>query len=666
MRNLESKKTFNKYFVYVISFILSVVSAISISVYIYAKSGTTYNINIKENKIIYSIYINDNRQDLNKYKNEHLVIKKNGEIDTLKAINDTTLTIKTSVIDSVSISFNNGKGITVARDKNEKILKNNENYYYNVGKSYIIGQSLNIYTLLFFIISYIFIYLCIVQINKFLIKMNNNSIKSKDILIFFIANFIIFLSNIYLLLSIFKSFILIFIIAYLIYLIYRIKDVLKDNLVYTYIILSTIIGISFLFLIPPLNVPDEPAHFVKSYTLLDKKSINDNGYAKINKDLYNFITDYKYTCMDYKVKYNGRNYLNALFKTDDSESNSYTYNYTNTKKASILPYLPSALMIMLGKSFLPSLFLLIFSRAINLVLSIIICYHALKIAPYFKKIFFVIMLLPTFIQQSAGINMDWLTNSVSLLIISYIMKLIYINEKINFKDILYLLILGFILSFCKFGFFPIMFLILLIPNKKIENTRLKPILIKILLILFVIIISYLNNTGMGGSTSLNSPYYTIKFAISHPLNTISVYLKTFINRFDTDIFKGQFDSFGVYTKWKNSLFVTLLIIMYSFIFLVRDDNNKKLTKKERIVYLAVSAILILIPYTAMFLCWTFLGESTINGLQPRYFLVAELLLFIGISSNLFDIRVKNKNKLYIGCILFDFCISLATILIGFY
>lgn len=665
MGKLKGNKIFNKYFIYIISFILSVVSAISISIYIYAKSSVTYNIDIKENKLINSIYINDNKQDLNKYKNEQLVIKSK-ESDSLKAIRDTTLTLKTSVIDSVSIAFDNGKGVTVTRDKNEKVLKNNENYYYNSSKIYIISQSLNLYTLLFFVISYIFMYLCIVQINKFLIKMNNKSIKTKDILVFYISNFIIFFSSIYLLLSIFKTFILIFIMAYLIYLLYRIKDVLKDNLVYTYIVLSTIVGISFLYLIPPFNVPDEPAHFVKSYTLLDKDSVNDNGYAKINSNLYYFITDYKYTCMDYDIKYNGRNYLNALFKIDDSENKLYTYGYTNTKKSSILPYLPSALIILLGKSLLPPLFLLILSRAINLVLSIIICYHTLKIAPHFRKIFFIIMLLPTFIQQSAGINMDWITNSVSLLIISYIMKLIYINKKINFKDILFLFISGFILSFCKFGFFPIMFLILLIPNKKIENTKLKPILIKILLILFVIIISYLNNTGMGGSTSLNSPYYTIKYAISHPLNTISVYFKTFINRFDTDIFKGQFDSFGVYTKWKPSLFVTLLIIMYSFIFLVKDDNNKNLTKKERIIYLGISAILILIPYTAMFLCWTILGEKTINGLQPRYFLISELLLFIGISSNLFDIKLKNKNKLYVGCILFDFCISLATILIGFY
>lgn len=661
----DSKKVFRNISVYIIPLILAIVSAISISIYMYAKSGVDYIINIKENKIIHDIYINDNRQDLTKYENEHLV-KKGKKSNVLKAISDTTLTLRTSVIDNVSIIFDNGKDISIVRDKREKTLKNNENYYYNTGRIDILKESLNIYTILFFIISYIFIYLCIIQINKFLIKVNKKSIKSKDVFMFFISNFIIFLGTIYLLLSIFKSFILILIVLYLLYLLYKTKDVLKDNLVYAYIILSTIIGISFLFLIPPFNVPDEPEHFIKSYKLLDKNAINDNGHAKMDSNLYYFITDYKYTSMDFSVKYNGKNYLNSFFNLDNNEDNSYTYSYTNTKKASILPYLPSALIIMIGKPILPPLFLLIFSRAINLILSIIICYHTLKIAPHFKKIFFIIMLLPIFIQQSAGVNMDWLTNSVSLFIISYIMKLIYINKSINLRNIIFLFILGFILSFCKFGLFPIIFLIFLIPNKKMENTKLKPVLIKILLVIFVIIISYLNNMGLGGLNSIDSPYYTIKYAISHPTNTVSVYFKTFINRFDTDIFKGQFDSFGVYTKWKPSLFVTLLIVMYSFIFLVKDDNNKKLTLKERIVYLSASAILILIPYTAMFLCWTVLGADTIDGLQPRYFLIAELLLFIGISSNLFDIKIKNKNKLYIGCILFDFCVSLATILIGFY
>jgi uncharacterized membrane protein len=279
------------------------------------------------------------------------------------------------------------------------------------------------------------------------------------------------------------------------------------------------------------------------------------------------------------------------------------------------------------------------------------------------------MLLPSFIQQSAAINMDWLTNSISLLFIAYVLKLKYQKEKISLSSIIYLIIMELILAFCKFGFFPIAFLILLIPSKKFDDIKINPIVTKILLITFVIMISYINNSSLGGavsSGSSSSNYYTIKYAISHPVNTMYVYANTLLNRLDIDIFRGQFDSYGIYTKTNRSLFTAILIIMYAILFLSYDENNELLSKKERIVCLCTSAIMIVIPYTAMFLCWTVIGSNSIDGLQPRYFLIAELLLFIGLSNNLLKLNIKNKNKVYAGCIIFNYCISLFTIIIGFY
>lgn len=665
MDKLEETKNIRKYGKYIISLVLAIISAISISVYIYSNKYTTYTINLNKNSKIYGLYINDNEQNLSNYANKYLVIDKK-DSNILISKKDISIIIKTSIIDNVSISFSDNKKISVIRDG--KINNTKEgHYHYRISMLDAVKKSLNSYTLLFLIISYIIMYLCINQINKFIKKVNDCDVKIKDIVKFFISNFIIFSCVIYLLLSVFKSLISIFILLYLIYLIYRMRDKIFNNLEYAYTILFTIIGLTFLFLIPPFNIPDEPEHFIKSYELFDKASSSDDGIAEISSNMYYFVSSYKYTSMHGDVKYNGKNYLNSILNKENTENKLYSFSYRSTKKSSILPYLPSAIIISIAKNlnFSP-LLLLIFGRAINLMISLIICYYTLKIAPHFKKLFFIVMLLPTFIQESAGINMDWLTNSISILTIGYIMKLIYSNKKISYKEIITLFILGLILGFCKFGYFPIMFLIFLIPNKKIKNTKIKPILIKIVLIIFVIAVSYLTNTSMGGAVSESTPYYTIGYAISHPINTISVYLNTFLNRFDTDIFKGQFDSFGVYTKYNRSLLTTLLIIMYALVFLVKDKNDKKLELKERVIYLIISAMLILIPYTAMFLCWTFLGADSINGLQPRYFLIAELLLFIGISSNLLNLNIKNQNRFYVGCIIFNFCISLFTIIIGFY
>ena len=636
------------YFFYTITIILSILFAINISICFYAKSSTQYKFDLKKGDTIDAIAINKNVIDLSNFENDYL--KKKKDSNSLVVNADNILVITTSVIDDISFKSNNDKS----------------GYYSNHIRTIdIIKNSINLYTLLYLFLGLIVFNLILKGIINFINKINKENIAVKDIILFFICNFIIYLSIMYVLLLLSKTIVIISLILYLIYLIYKIKDTIKNHIEYAYIILVTIIGLSFLLFIPPLNVPDEPEHFIKSYNLLDKETFDDNGNASLTSNVYYFVNYYKFSSMNYDLEFNSKNYLDLLFTIN--KNNNPTFRYGSTKGLSIVPYIPSAMLISIGKLLnSPPLILLLLGRGINLLISIILCYYAVKITPYFKKIFFIIALLPTFIHQSIAINMDWLTNSISLLFIAKVLQLRYDEDIISRKELVKLFVLGLILSFCKFGFFPITFLVLLIPNKKMEKIS-RPLILKISLILLVMLISFFYNAnGIGAAGSSVGPYYTLKYAITHPINTCYVYINTLFNRLDTDIFKGQFDSFGLYTKYNKSLFTTLLIIMYSIVLISKDDNNKKLKLSERLMYLLISSIMILIPYTAMFLSWTVLGANMIDGLQPRYFLVAELLLFIGLTNNFININVKNKNNFYVGCVIFNFCISLFTIIIGFY
>lgn len=644
----------NKIYILLISVMIAVLGAISISINIYAKESMVYELDIKKGTKLGNIAINNNKLDLKIYESDKLVLDNK---NNLKAIDDSKLSISTSVIDDITINVSNNNGIRI---NDEKI--NKEYCFYRVSKFDILKKSINFYTLIYTILLSIISYLCISNISHLILKIKKDNVLLSDILLFLISNFIIFLECVYLLLYISKILLMIIILIYICYLIYQIRDKIKDNIHYIFIILSTIIGLTYLFLIPPLNVPDEPKHFMKSYSMFDSRYSSDEGHAKLDSNLYNFINYYEYPSLNFDIEFNGKNYFNSFYK--DKNEKLYDYSYTNTKHASIVPYLPSAIVIKVGKLInISPLYLLILGRTIDLFISITLIYLAIKIIPKFKKLIFVIALFPTFIQHASAINMDFLTNSVSILFISYIINLIYKKDKITTKNIVILFILGFILGFCKFGFFPITLLVLLLPNKKIEFKKVKPIIIKILLILFVILVSYLNNRTLGGASSNNS-FYTISYVITHPIEIIKVYLNTIFDRLDTDIFKGNFDSFGLYTKYNRSLFTTILIIMYGIILLSND--NEKIKINERLTYLFISLMLICIPYTAMLLCWTKVGAASIDGLQPRYFLIADLLLFMGLSNNIIKLNVKNKNLLYSICIIFNLCISLFTILSGFY
>lgn len=656
-------KRYKNWFFYIISIILSLIFAINISICIYAKSSTEYKFSLKKGSTISAIAINNNILDLSNFENSDISKKKDS--NTLIVNNDTNLIIKTSVIDDISFRTSKNNDVTITKDKNIKKIGKNGFYSNHISTIDIIRKSINIYTLLYLILGFIIFSFAIKEIINFIDKINKNNISIKDVILFFICNFVIFAGVGYVLLLLSKILVIVSLILYLTYMIYKTKDNLSNYLEYAYVIFITIIGLSFLFFLPPLNVPDEPEHFIKSYNMLDSNSYGDKGLANLSDDVYSFVNYYKYTSMDYNLEFNSKNYLDSYFiKNSD---NTHILSYRNTKDLSIIPYIPSSIIISIGRLLDCSpLVLLILGRGINLLITLILCYYALKSTPYFKKIFFIIMLLPMFIQQSAAINMDWLTNSISMLFIAKILQLKYQTNNISKIEIAKLFILGLILSFCKFGFFPITFLILLIPSKKFKEIK-KPVLLKTILILTVILVSYFNNlNSIQSAGSSVGPYYTLKYALMHPINTIYVYINTFLNRFDSDIFKGQFDSFGVYTKYNKSLFTTLLIIMYGILLLCKDDNDKKLQLKERLLYLFVTFVMILIPYTAMFLGWTNIGSNFIEGLQPRYFLVAELILFITLSSNLLNINIKNKNLLYICCVMFNFFISIFTIIVGFY
>ena len=645
------KEFLKKYSIYLVVLLIAIIATISTSISLYGTDIAKYKIELDNNEEIDGILLNDNTLDLSKYSNECIIIEKN-----LKSKCDTFIEFITSNIDSVKILTKSD--INVIRNGKVSVVKNE--YNYSSSKINTIKESINLFSLLLLAIYIVLFYFIIELFNKTIEKINNKP-NVLDIVLFFICNFAIILSTIYLLLYLFKTLALIPIVGYLLFILKKLKNKEMQNI---YLVFSVIIGLTYVFLIPPFNVPDEAAHFMKSYNMLEKTYKTDNGVASLNKDTYDFVTYYEFTTLDSNEKFNGVNYLSNVFK-DDLSTVKVNKDYKNTKNASIVPYLPSSIAIKIGKLFgLSTLMLLVLARSINLLIATILGFYAIKNIPKYKKIFLIVMLLPCFIQASMGINMDYLTNALAVFTISYILK---IKEKnIDVKQIIILFALGLLIAYSKFGFFPIMLLVLLIPNKKFK-LKINPLIIKIILILFVFLLSYKNNSGAITSTAdtIESPYYTISYILENPVNTVKIFVKTALNRLDTDIFKGQFDSYGTYSKYTNGLFVTLLIIMYAFILLVKEDN-KKTEIKDRIIFILISLMLIGIPYLTMFLCWTKVGADVIDGLQPRYFLVATLMLFMGLSNNIIDLKIKDKNKLYTTCIVISFIISLFTILNGFY
>lgn len=657
-----------KYLIGIVALILALIATLNISVGIYARKYVTYDIELKPDQKIDNVVINNTKIPLDRYVNESVQIgqreKEDKEVDYLYTNSGGEIQIITSIVDNVHINFDgNLDNVEIYKNGELQSIENTA-FISDYSIVSIIADSLNYYSILIFIVSFVVLLGLVILVFRFLDKVRENTIRIIDVVIFVCSVFLIYLSIFYISLSLIREVIVVPIIVVAALSLYYIKDTIKENIENAYIVLATFFGIAMLFLIPPFNVPDEGAHFIKSFETSYINN-NDGGYSHLPKSIEDFFYKYVQGSHDGSTKYNGKNYLSDFLQNGEYDIRSENVkSYTNTKFLSVVPYIPSIITIAIGRLInLSPLLLVVIGKFTNLLITITLCYVALKKIPCFKKVLFVIALFPIFLHQAAAINMDWLTNLSSLLIVTCVFYYRQTEKEIGNKDIALMSLIAIILAYCKFGYFPILLMVLLIPNDKFK-TKKCAIIFKTLFIIVPSLLSYLQNSSLGISN--DSPYYHIEYALSHPFSAMKVYFATAFERMPLDIFRGLFDGFGVSTQWHSSLVMYVLIALYVLLIASSGNGEKQFNWKERTLMLILSFLMICIIYSAMFFGWTYFGAPTIDGLQPRYFIPPVILIYLAITNNAIKLDIKNKNIIYSFSMIAIYLLCFLTISLGFY
>ena len=631
-----------------ITVVLSFFSMINFSIALYANNDVEIVVELNKDDRINEIVVSKNVLSLSDLKNENILLENvNDNKSSLKVLVDTTLSLNISVIDDVNINLTSiDNKVCYSINGEEFNVDGNCVSIYNSDIN-IIKNSLNINSIIIFIVSFFVIFICVYLINYTLITIDENKVRIWNIPLFLISIFLIYLSNIYLFMMINKILAIIPAIFISMCILIHLKFSIKEwqNI---FLCISAVIGVMMIFIITPGNVPDEPSHYTRTYVDSVAFSKNIKNEVKMPDSLNLLLNKFTHDVHSLTIKYSGKSYMTELVG-----DNNYTKlcdniaSYENTKYLSFLPYLPSTIINLLSRCLkLPVLLTFLLCRLINLIISTILCYYAIKTTPNFKKVFALIATLPIFLQQAAAINMDFLTNSVAFLFIATVLKYRFNDEKLNIKDLFILSCEGIALSLCKFGYFPLLLLILLISNKKFNNKKVA-IIFKISLVVFLIIISYFANFTIVSNPNTNTEdMYTIKTVILNPINSAKICFKTFVTRFVGDTFSNLIDSFGWSTKYQLEFSLWTVGAIYIIMVFIDNEEGVYLSKKDRIIMLSVFSIIYSIIYCAAFTEWTSITSDKINGIQSRYFIPILPLFYIAISNNFFKINIKDKWKLY--------------------
>lgn len=637
-----------KLIICLLALIIAALATIELSIAIFAREAITYNVEISDESQIDEILINENET-------------------TIQFDNLDNVAIEASVIDDIKIEYN---GDIIVTDNTGKIVEDKTGvddnvFLHSVSKKDVILGSLNIMSLVYFVICFILSVLSLVYISYFVNKYNGtkDSFKIRDFLILSISVFFIFMLTFYFLLYILDVAVVILPLAVVFYLVHKLKDNIKERIENLYIILAIAFGVTMIFVLPPFNAPDEYAHFVKSYTFTT--FADDKGVTNLPVSLESLYSKYGHSLLDQKMDFETKSYFNDLMQDNNKDVLSENeFVYTNTKYLKVLPYLPSAILLFLLKLIgVSPLVMSVAGRFLSLIVMLIMYYLAIKNVPILKRLFMVICLLPIVLHQ-AVINQDYLTNATVILLIAMVLKYRYKQIRIGMEEMSILSVLGIMLACCKFGYFVFLGVIFLIPCR-LFKTKKVAVLFKLAFIIIPILVSFVGNVAI--TSADDTTHYSISYSLSNPVNTIKVFAKTFWQRAELDLFRGQFDGFGVSTKWNNGFISSVLYFIYIVYFLSSEKQDvEKIEKKTRFVLFVISFLLIGVVYSAMYLNWTNIGADTIDGLQPRYFTPAILCLALAFSNSIIKIDIKNKEKLdtILMCIIYVCVFS--TIILGFY
>ena len=421
---------------------------------------------------------------------------------------------------------------------------------------------------------------------------------------------------------------------------YFIKNRKKETI---FLILGLIYGVIFIFIFPPMQIPDEEYHFYKAFAIAQGKILPQKLGIK-GQNGNELPTSVKMFSKMVRIEEIKFNYNEKLNLSDLENMRNIPLNPDNLSKINLagaaiinpLSYIPQAIGIGIGNILRLPIFLIFYlGRIFNFISWISIIYISIKKAPEKIKSFILILsLLPISIQQGVSMSPDALINAFSMLFISFLFKL-YLEEKekFNFSYGLVFFLGIFIPTTIKVVYFLFILLICGLPINKFKNKK-----NYFIIIIAIVIITLGVNIGWGIISPENpvSPIGQINDLKSNLWNHVGrIYLTTReMLQFYIESLVGVLGSLDTRVPY---------LLIYSYIILLGLYASVQNILKKDFKMLIFIILYLVGTYTgiltALYIAWTRPSEIYISGVQGRYLLPLVPIFLIFLSKKRIDLNI---------------------------
>lgn len=382
-----------------------------------------------------------------------------------------------------------------------------------------------------------------------------------------------------------------------------------------FLVLGLVTGITYVFTLPIGRAPDEASHFNRIYEITSGHLISEtaeNGSIGSNEpENLALITHYSNDNVTYEE------IATDLFTMPSDESSfihtsAYTYN--------ILSYLPQIIAMFLGRLFGFSILVCAYlAKLFNFITCFTILYFCIKYIPFLKKSLFFLAFLPITMQAMASLSPDGLAIASCVALFTFVLYTTYQQKTLLTKQQLTLIcIICIFIVLSKIVYAPLCLALFIIPKKRFGSMKQKIIWALIIGgISAIVLITW--QLLMPPVQSVSDSNAQITSIFQNPLKFLASVFGTIIYHFSlylNGLLGGHLEWFSVNLS---TIYITASTIVLAFICYF-ESKTAYIKLSHKIIFGTISASIVFLIFTVMFIQWTKTGEIIIDGVQGRYFL----------------------------------------------
>ncbi|MDR3633070.1 MAG: DUF2142 domain-containing protein [Isosphaeraceae bacterium] len=413
--------------------------------------------------------------------------------------------------------------------------------------------------------------------------------------------------------------------------------VTRTRLEYVFFVIALAWGVAQVFIVPPLQVPDEGDHWFRAWALTDGQLTADSqgmltlpGVMARTADLYTRLVGGPGGALGLPISLEGQagfsgyeNLFNAPGPPGTVEVASRVASYGP------IGYVPQAVGVAIGRLVgAPPLTCFYLARLANLLMAIALFFLAIRLAPFGKQLIVLLALLPMTMFELASVSCDALTISGAVFFTSL---LLWASTRPTLRraDVALVLLVAALFLDVKPGYWALILLVFLItPSQLGGRLRYAAFVAGNVLVVVGVSLMFFLLTGSDARVqAAGGPHAQLLFILHQPLSFLGIVW----SNVREGLLAWTLQSIGVlgWLSFALPAALYLVALLGGIGFFVRMKEEVRLQPWRRALLAAVGVALFLTMAVALYAFLEPLGSDRIY-VQGRYLIPVWLLLLLSV------------------------------------